>query len=276
MYYMSKLSRLLLTALSLILAPVIQAQPLEVSVSGNKASAQINLPGNISADITLSFEQVVGLTPDNLGLSAELIDITDLSLAHRLPSLLNKVPAAFPMMLTIEPPSNGGLSFSGVVTLDIHTHNLEYTANTPLRLFKAPLGGTFEDITATTGAGSYRARGTTGKFSQFIIAADLRSALKVANGKFSRLKTELHNAQSGIEPELYAQLAGQLDNIGSLIDSRLYSQASTDLSRWSQLIEQNAGAHIPNVWRSSRDIANVAGELLARVNSLRYTLHLIK
>ncbi len=253
-----------------------QTDPVMVTVSGNKAQVIIELPGNISADITLSFENAVGLTAENLGITAELIDVTNFNLLSRLPGgLLNTIPVAFPVMITVEPLANRGLSFSGVVTFDIHTHNLEYTTNTPLRLFKAPLGGQFKDITMSTGSGSYRARGTTGKFSQFIITTDLRNRLTVANSKLNGLQNELFSAQMEIETTVYGLLSAKLTEIASQIAGRNYASASTRLSEFNLLVEQASGEAIPNVWRSSRDVNNVAGELIAQANSLRYSLHLL-
>lgn len=253
-----------------------KADPVELTVQGNKVEAVINLTGNVSADLTLTFENSVGLTADNIGISAQLVDITDLSLLNRLPDSLNtNLLAAFPMLITIEPPSNKGFAFSGLATVDIHTHNLEYLPGTPLRFFKAPLNGQFEDITATMGSGSYRARGTTGKFSQFLIVADLRPVLTVVNTKYNRLSNSLAGFSTQIDSVLYTQLSSKLSEVQQLITSRDYVLASNKVDDFSRIIEQADPADIPNVWRSSRDIDNVAGELIAYANTLRFSLRLV-
>ncbi|AOE49820.1 DUF6689 family protein [Kangiella sediminilitoris] len=252
------------------------AQPVDITVHGNKVEAVINLTGNVEADFTLTFENTVGLTADNVGITAELVDITDLALLDRLPDNLNiNLLSAFPMMITVEPPSSGGFSFSGLATVDIHTHNLEYTAGTPLRFFKAPLGGEFKDITATMGSGSYRARGTTGKFSQFIIVADLRLPIAVVNTKFTRLSNELTAFSTQIDPIVYNDLNAQLADIQQLIQQQDYVLASNKVDEFSRTVEQNRGTKIPDVWRSSRDVDNVAGELIALANTLRFSLRLV-
>lgn len=269
-------------ALSLIVlllsigSTVSKADPVELMVQGNKVEATINLTGSVSADLTLTFENSVGLTADNIGISAQLVNITDLSLLTRLPDSLNiNLLAAFPMLITIEPPSNKGFAFSGLATVDIHTHNLEYLPGTPLRFFKAPLNGQFEDITATMGSGSYRARGTTGKFSQFLIVADLRPALTVVNTKYNRLSNKLSAFSTQIDPILYTDLNSKLTEVQQLITQQNYIQASNKVDDFSRIIEQADPAEIPNVWRSSRDIDNVAGELIAYANTLRFSLRLV-
>ncbi|HBW97764.1 MAG TPA: hypothetical protein DEF74_05565 [Pseudoalteromonas sp.] len=246
-----------------------------VNTHGNSAEAIIELPGGVSADITLEFENAVGLTAQNLGISAEVVDITSQALLQRLPSITDIAPAAaFPMMITIEPQLTSGFSFSGLATVDIHTHNLEYTAGTPLRFFKAPLNGEFKDITMTMGAGSYRARGSTGRFSQFIIVADLRPQVTVIDSKYNDLQTALNNFSADIDPAVYSALLQDLADVNQLMLLQNYSAASNKLNSFNRRISDNSGDKVPNVWRSSRDISNVAGELMAYANTLRFSLRL--
>ena len=278
MLHIRKLLTLVLTSIAMLLSTVSYAyQSVSVNVQGNKVEAVIHLPGNISADMTLQFENAVGLTKESLGLTAELIDVTSLDFIHRLPDGLNIIPsAAFPMMITIEPLANSGFSFSGLASVDLHTHNLEYTAGTPLRFFKAPLNGEFKDITMTMGAGSYRTRGSTGRFSQFIIVADLRAPLVVINQKLNDLQTALNNFSPEINAAVHAMLLQDLNEINQLVLSSNYHMASSKLNDFNRRINDNKGINVPDVWRSSRDINNVAGELMAYANTLRFSLRLIK
>ena len=260
---------------TMILSLSVRAEPVEISIQGNKAYAEITLPGDITADITLTFENTVGLTKDSIGISAELVDFNALSFLSRLSDPLSIVPAvAFPMMITVEPLSTSGFAFEGLASVDIHTHNLEYTASTPLRFFKAPLNGEFKDITVTMGAGSYRARGSTGKFSQFIIAADLRPVMTVVDNKFADLQAALVGFSSQIAPGVYTQLSQLVSDIDQSIASVQLNDATKKLNQLKQLISNHRGLDIPDVWRSSRDIDNVAGELLAYANTLRFSLRL--
>lgn len=278
MWYPKNFLTFVFTATILLLSTQsVASEPLSIDIQGNKVEAVIHLPGGISADITLQFENTVGLTKDSLGLSAELVDVTSLSFLDRLPDVTNIVPAlAFPMMITIEPKADSGFSFSGLATVDIHTHNLEYTAGTPLRFFKAPLNGEFKDITVTMGAGSYRVRGATGGFSQFIIAADLRASLVVVNNKFNDLQTALNDFAAQIDSDVYTQLLQDLADINQLILLQEYNAASNKLNAFKRSVNDNRGNNIPDVWRSSRDIRNVAGELIAYANTLRFSLRLVK
>ncbi|MBV8202069.1 MAG: hypothetical protein JOZ15_15725, partial [Acidobacteria bacterium] len=66
-----------------------------LTISGNQVTATLDLPG-ISADLTLTFEQAVGLTAGNLGLSAQLVNPQDPNLLSRLPAGgLVTLPGAF-------------------------------------------------------------------------------------------------------------------------------------------------------------------------------------
>lgn len=252
------------------------SEPLSVNVQGNKVEVFIHLPGNISADLTLQFENAVGLTKESLGLTAELIDVSSLDIIDRLPNGLNISPAAaFPMMITIEPKPNTGFSFSGVATVDLHTHNLEYTAGTPFRFFKAPLNGEFKDITETLGSGSLRTRGSTGRFSQFIIVADLRAPLVVVQQKLNDLQIALNEFSPQINAAVYSELLQDINDISQLISAQDYTMASNKLNAFNRRINDNRGINIPDVWRSSRDIRNIAGELMAFSKTLRFSLRLI-
>ena len=54
-----------------------------VVVDGNELRAEISLPGGIAADLTLAFEQVVGLNEANVGLDASLVNPLDTALLAR-------------------------------------------------------------------------------------------------------------------------------------------------------------------------------------------------
>jgi hypothetical protein len=157
--------RLMLAAL-LLWAGAAQAQvvPVATTVSGNVATVQVGAPTNPLAEVTLTFDDAAGLNASSLGVNARLVDITDATLLTRLPGSLLQLDNAFPLMITIEPPVTGGLSFRRTVRVEVHTHALAYTPGSSYRLFKAPLNGSFRDITDEVAPGSVRARGTTGGF----------------------------------------------------------------------------------------------------------------
>jgi hypothetical protein len=254
----------------------LSADPIEMVVEKNKIEAVITLPGNIETDFVISFDNSLGLTSESIGLTAELVDPTDVNLLNRFPAgLLTSIPAAFPMMVTVEPKADMGLSFEGNAYVDIHTHNLDYTVNTPFRLYKASLGEDFHDITMTTGAGSYRARGVMGGFSQFLIVADLRTTSNAVLDKMQRLDNLYVSNSASIESTFASQITALLNAVRSDITATNYSSAQNNLKDLVKLIKTANGNQIPNVWRSSRDITNVAGELIAQAETLRYSLRII-
>lgn len=255
----------------LLVSPAAQSS-VTITVSGDTLVADISLPGGITADVTLEFESAIGLTASSVGITAELVNELDPTLLARLPDTLVSIPGIFPLLITIEPPSDQALSFSGPVTIDLHTHNLVYTSHSPYRLLKAPLGGDFYDFTQSLGAGSVRSRGRTGGFSQFLIAVDVRDYATVVDEKYADLGVWITDAS--IPKTLVDQLQTKLDASETARDSGDYIAASERVSELIALVEANAGSSIPNVWRSARDLTNVAGELIGRAASLKFSLML--
>ena len=121
-----------------------QLVPVTVEASGDTATVEVKLLNQELADLTLSFDDASGLSASSLGVTAELLDPNATSLLSRLPDLqLNQLTGALPLLVTIEPPANGGLSFDRTVRVEIHTHLLSYAPGSSYRLFKAELGGEF-------------------------------------------------------------------------------------------------------------------------------------
>jgi hypothetical protein len=256
-------------------AAAVSAQGIgNLTISGNQVTASLDLPG-ISADLTLTFEQAVGLTAGNLSLSAQLINPQDPSLLARLPSGgLVTPPGAFPVLVRVQPPAGGGLSFSGVYTLDLHTQNLELTAHCPLRLFSAPAGGPFNDITVNMGTGSYRVRGTGGSFSDFLIVADARLLAGVISQKFDALSSLLSTYAGAIPGPLLDNLNGQLQAARAYYQAGDQVDAAKAVTGFAATVQSNSGTGIPDVWRASGDLPNVAGKLRAAAGTLSFSLNL--
>ncbi len=259
----------------LVSAAAVSAQGIgNLTISGNQVTATVDLPG-ISADLALTFEQSVGLTAANLGLSAQLVDLHDLSLLSRLPSgVLVTLPAAFPVLVRVQPPPSGGLSFGGIYTLDLHTHNLQLTANCPLRLFSAPDGGPFDDITVNMGTGSYRVRGTKGSFSEFVIVADARPPAGVVSQKFDVLSGLLSTYAGAIPGPVLDDLSHQLQTARAYYQAGDNVDAATTVNGFAATVQRNSGNGIPDVWRASGDLPNVAGRLRAAAGTLSFSLSL--
>jgi len=240
-----------------------------VSISGNTATAQISLPGNIGADLTLAFDSTQNLSAANLGISAQLVDVNASGLITRLPdSLLTSVPSAFPMLITIEP--SGGFSFTNSYSVNIHTSNLVYVAGTPLRIFKAPYGGNFADITEDVNQGSVNTRGREGGFSQFLIVADMRPSANVAVGKFNALNVRLSN--TAMSPALLNQLNATLAQALTAFNANNYVAAIGYIDTFRSQAQAQAGTGLANVWRASRDLDNAEGTFDGMASTLRFTL----
>lgn len=244
----------------------------DVVVQGNELRAGVSLPGGIGADIAISFEQVEGLSLANLGLSAQLVNLTDSTLLSRLSGA--SIPSAFPMLLRIEPPAGGGLTFHGVATIDVHTHNLPFLPACPLRIFAAPAGGFFQDITVSMGIGSYRARGRKGSFSEFLILVDLRPVNRVINEKLNRLDGILATSAGETDPEVYDKLVRLAAEIRAAHAAGRTRDAIAKVEAFLAVVESHSGSGIPDVWRAARDVVNVAGRLRAAGETLRFSLSL--
>lgn len=265
-------------------ATVTSAQvPISLTVSGNEARGSIDLPGGLRAQLTLTFEDVVGLTPAALDVVASVVDPLDPDLIGRLPSsqgelpggILRQVtiPAAFPVLVAIEPSAASALSLSGVVHVQLYTHNLNLTPLIPLALFKAAAGGPFQDITTWEGTGSYRVCGSGGDFSEFLIVVDTRPINTVITGKFDALQATLDAASGAMPAAVAAALQQQLTEALALFQAEATVAAIDAVSRFSQLVKDHSGSEIPDVWRAhDPGVVNHAGRLRAASDTLRFSL----
>jgi hypothetical protein len=265
----------MLIASALVLAGVwtggVQAQalPVDVDVSGNVATVRIGVANNPIADLTLSFDEASGLSAASLGISAQLISVSDAALVSRLPGgAQTGVPSDFPVMITVEPPALGGLSQHRITHVEVHTHALVYQAGSQLRLFKAQLGGPFRDITESVLPGSVRTRGTTPGWSQFVIVADLRPTRQVVQGKFEYL----YNQLGALPTAERAPLQAYLDMAKAAVADGRYADAAAALDSFNARVSARAGTFIPDLWRAARDTQNTAGELLAGANTLAFSI----
>ena len=267
---MSKWSfpRLMLAALWLW-AGAAQAQvvPVSTTVSGNVATVQVGSPAQPLAEVTLTFDDATGLTSSSLGLSARLVDLADATLLARLPGLL-QADSAFPLLITIEPPATGGLSFHRTVRVEVHTHALAYTPGSSYRLFKAPLNGSFRDITDEVAPGSVRARGTTGGFSQFLVLTDLRETDAVITAKTAWLRNRVDGLPASEQPAFHALL----DGFQSALATGAYADAIAALDAFRARAADRAGTALADVWRATHDTDNQAGELISGAATLKFSV----
>ncbi|HEY1138738.1 MAG TPA: DUF6689 family protein [Lysobacter sp.] len=277
----NRFSRMILSLSALTLfvcAPFASAQiaqspsaalPVSVTAAGNHASIVIGASSNPTAEVSLDFQNASGLSPASLGASAQVVDVSDPVFLARLPgSTLTSLPSALPVMLTIEPPANGGLSFRGTGRMEIHTHALPYSVGSSFRVFKAPLGGPFYDVTDEIAQGSVRARTTYGGFSQFLILVDLRSTGTVIDEKIGSLRAQI----AALPVNERGSLNTALNQAEAAIDAADYAEAIEAINDFRNRVQDRAGQFIANEWRATRDVENQAGQLVAGVNSLGFSV----
>jgi uncharacterized protein DUF6689 len=241
------------------------------TISGNELTARIDLPGGIAADLSVKFESVVGLNANALSLSASVVNPTDAILLSRLGSGIS-IPAGFPVVVKIEPTASSALAFEGVYNLSIYTHNLTLGANSPLRLYRSPGGGSFQDMTGYLQAGSVRAGGSGPGFSEFLIAADVRSIDGVIVGKFDALQGHLSGNSSAISPAVAADLQQRLNAARAAYNTGAIAAAIDGVNGFAGAVKNQSGDAIPNVWRANGGPVNVAGLLRSSADTLKYSL----
>jgi uncharacterized protein DUF6689 len=253
--------------------------PIPLTISGNEAHGTIALPGGIGADLTISFESVVGLSPAALEAWATLVDPADPALRSRLPWMVS-VPDAFPVLVRIAPtPNHSTLAFRGVVEVALHTGNLHLEPSAPKALFKAPDGGFFNDITESEASGSYRVCGSGGGFSEFLIVLDDRVIYTVQLvdtvivDKFIRLQATLVQHATSMPLLVYATLQARLTEARSLFDSGNLLGAVAKITSFESYARAHSGLDIPDVWRADDPtVINVAGLLRSGADTLKFSL----
>lgn len=278
-------------------APAAWSQ-VSVTVEGDTAFATISLEGNgttYEADVTIVFDGPLNLSAESLNLTAEIVDPA--AVQDRLPDALCPpllgtpcvtVDPAFPVMITVEPPvlpwlftsgfdnsedGSGSLSFVNVYSFEVHTHDLNYTPHSPYRLYKAPVGGQFDNITNEIAEGSVRARGRGPAFSQFLVVHDQRTDFLnltlIAVAEIAEINLRI------LAAAIDDLLRGDLLALLAKVDALLLTDINGAIAALDELIgeiEAHAGTDIPNVWRAERDLVNEAGDMLTLAHTLRFTL----
>jgi hypothetical protein len=263
------LSVLLLTASSV---PGHAQTTVVPTISGNELTARIELANGVAADLTITFEKVIGLNPSALALTATLINPKDVGFAGRLPDPAVSIPAAFPVVVRIDPTASSALSFEGVYKLSLYTSNLTLAANSPLRLYRAPSGGAFQDMTGFLQAGSVRAGGSGPGFSDFVIVADARLIDSVIAAKFDALQSQLSANSPAIDPAVAADLQQRLSQARSAYDAKSLAAAIDGITGFGDQVKKQSGGAIPNVWRANGGPVNVAGLLRSAAETLKFSL----
>jgi hypothetical protein len=282
--------------LAFVPTPASAQVPVPLSISGNVARGWIELPGGIGAELTITFETVVGLHAGALEVTATLVNPTDPALLARLPGAVPllpppptgglggllplpppppppvSIPASFPVLLRVSPTDSSLLAFSGLYTISLYTHNLQLDPAVPLALYKSPDGGTFRDITATEGRGSYRAGGGGGDFSEFLIVVDRRAIDLVIIEKFVALDVLLLEHGTSIPPTVLTSLLQRLLRARSFFDAGATVAAVWEMGAFSRYVAAHSGDEITDVWRANCGGTDVAGLLRSAADTLKFSL----
>ncbi|MGV8943779.1 DUF6689 family protein [Thermomonas sp.] len=269
---MKNVSKILLLVLVLMCPSLAAAQslPVQVTVQGNTAVARIGNAASPIAEVILDFEDASGLTASSVGITAKLVSAVDASLLARLPAGgLAQVPASQPLLITIEPPVLGGLSFRGTGRFELHTHALPYAIGSSFRVFKAPLNGAFRDTTEEIAEGSVRARSRYDGFSQFLVVADMRPTDAVVVEKISFLRGRVA-ALPVAERAGFNALLDALET--SVADHQPNAAIALANDIAARARSRAAAGAIGNEWRATRDVINEAGGLIAGSSTLKFSL----
>ncbi len=244
----------------------LQPQPEETGGTSTRLDV-----GDVSVIAKVAFEDAFAVDLDGLSVTGDLIDPKDPALLARLPPGVI-IPSEFPVLIHVDPGSNAAQSFRGTWSLELRTEDLDLLGSSPLRLFKAPDGGAFEDISSTYGLGSFRVRGASGSFSEFLIASDLRPIDDTLEAKLDDLDACLDGLGGIVPVPLLAILQGLASDIRNALEQGLLPAAIVKLDEFLDTVADNAGDGIPATWHVSDGRLNVAGLLLQKGRSLRFSL----
>lgn len=262
--------------LALVLALAVPAAgaevPVPLSVDGNVARGTVHV-GGLHADLTITFEQATGLTPSALTVTAGLIDPLDPLILSRLDENGPVgIAGGFPVRIRIEPSLASTLTFNGIAEVSLYTAAIDLDLLAPQAFFSAPLGGTFRDITKSVGSGSYRAGGSSGTFSEFLVVLDTRALGSVITGKYDTLDALLASYGSAMPGAVRADLNARLSRSRGAYAGGHVADAISELDGFSEAVRAASGTSIPDEWRAQGGPVNVAGVLRAGADTLRYSL----
>ncbi|MBK8286699.1 MAG: hypothetical protein IPK97_18565 [Ahniella sp.] len=264
--------------LALLIAGPASAQVTVVIVGGDKADITIDIPidddESISADMEVEFENPVNLTAECLNVSAVVLDAAAINAINaRLPTPLGRfdIDPLFPLLITIEPLPACNLQFDNQIEFEIHTEELSYNFPSPYRLMKAPVTGTFRDVTANVLSGSIRANGSGGTFSEFVIA---RNVVVDLNGDALAGFADLESRINGADLSLLARnvLTEDLASARAAYERGFFTDSISRLQAMVLTTRSLGGGAIPNRWRSERDLVNAVGEIKGLTDALAYRI----
>lgn len=223
--------------------------------------------------VRLAFGGRQALDLEQLDIHAEDVDPKDPKLLARIPNGVT-IPEEFPVLIHVDPGSNDEQAFRGNVSYEVETDDIDFLTSLDARLFKAPDGEAFEDITRTYGLGSFRARGSSGSFSELMLLRDRRDNKKTLTAKFQALNALLRSHRSAIDSDVYSDALTLLDAARSAYQDGDLDTAKAGLEDFAHLVEAESGNGVPDIWVSTGGVQrdNVAAELLGAAQTTSFNL----
>jgi hypothetical protein len=94
----------------------------------------------------------------------------------------------------------------------------------------------------------------------------------VIAAKLDRLDDLLAAHASAIEPAVLVELEDVLASARDKYETNQLVPAIQKVEAFERKVDNHAGDDVPDVWRSARDLVNVAGELRAAARTLHFSL----
>ena len=231
-------------------------------VDGRTAKADITLSTRTAATTRPSSsssskpDSLQNLTAECLGITADVLDAGEITnIKSRLPHAAHQdVDAGFPVRVTVEPPASVRPHVPEPVRRDVRDRRSRLHAGRSVSPGQGAARRTvFQYVTGTVTSGSVRSRGRTGGFSEFVI---IRPTRRRSTPPTARANTPLLAARRrGDEPDRAARRSRSTSRSAApRTRPRNSGDAITLLANFDQHCVEYAGASLPNVWRSARDL----------------------
>lgn len=245
-------------------------------IDGDKADIEVQFPDGqgdfFDIEMEIEFENPVNLTVPCLNVSADQLDAGEISaLQARMPGAPGRfiVDPLIPVKIVVEPLASCNLQFDNQIEYEVHTEELIYTFPSPYRLMKAPVGQNFRDVTGDVLAGSIRARGSSGTFSEFVLVKDLVQDFPAdAVDGFNALDARLRAGDLSLLAR--EVLTEDLRIARAAYDRGAYPDAIARLQAMVPTTRSFGGSAIPNRYSSQGGIIDAVGEIKSLTDALVY------
>jgi hypothetical protein len=271
---------MLLLSLSAAHASVTTSVTGTQAVSGISFAASGGTPA-MAATVSFSFGQVQNLSATCLGVAADVLSASgQADVLARMPIGASVAfDPAYTARVSVSPNPTCNFSFRNDVAVEVHTTNLVFNALSPYRLYKAPIGGTFRDITNEVLVGSVRTRGRGGAFSEFVVVKDMSLDYSAqASARFAALQVELDSGGNQFSTPQTAALAQHAAAAFAAAQSAFSTSdlaaAVASLATFeSDVATLGNDGYYANLWQPGKsDADNKAGDMISRSANLRFLM----